>query len=122
MVKRENKTRKNKSPKSENRLITVNYSSHTGALSEDEKKRLMRNIKKEKYYYDYLSGKFRFVFIDKSRFTEGRFLWQGGAGDHGEASDRVLNLLLGDFDVLPDGIKSKLVGDREVSFKSLGDT
>ena len=118
-----NITRKNKMKipenRPENRLLTINYYSANSSLSEEEKKTLIKNIKKQKYYHDYLSGKFRYVFIDKIGFTEGRFLWKGGAGDWGEASDRVLDLLLGDFDVLPAGVRAEPAGDKEVSFLTL---
>lgn len=83
-------------------------------MSEEQKKRLIRNIKKQHYYYDYLSGKFKFAFEDSENCTEATYLWKGGAGDWHEAGERVPALLTGDFDVLPEGVTAKLVSSKEV--------
>lgn len=98
----------------ENLEITIKYSSSGGALTEDEKKRLIRKLKKEYYYSTYLSGKFRFAFQDSESSTLTTYLWKGGAGDQREAGDRVVKLLLGDFNILPEGVTAKLIKTREV--------
>jgi hypothetical protein len=103
----------------ENLEITVQYSSRAGVLTEDEKKKFIKNLKKEHYYYDYLSGKFKFAFEDSMGSTLGTFLWKGGAGDQREASERVIALLLGDFDILPEGVKAKLIKTEDVYKKNL---
>jgi hypothetical protein len=98
----------------ENREFIVRYKFESGPLSEEQKKRLIRNIKKQHYYYNYLSGKFKFVFTDSENCTEATYLWKGGAGDWHEAGERVPALLTGDFDVLPEGVTAKLISSKEV--------
>jgi hypothetical protein len=93
----------------ENLLIVVHYTGPNGTLTEEEKKRFIKNLKKEHYYHVYLSGKFRFTFADRDDgCTEGRFIWKEG-WHTGEANERVIALLLGDFNVLPPGVKVGLV-------------
>jgi len=93
----------------ENLLIVVHYTGPNGTLTEEEKKRFMRNLKKQHYYYDYLSRKFKFTFEDKGDdCTEGRFIWKEGSLDN-EAGERVVAMLLGDFNILPEGVTAKLV-------------
>ena len=98
----------------ENRQFIVRYKCNGGPLSEEQKKRLIKNIKKQHYYYDYLSGKFKFAFADSENCTEATYLWKGGAGDWHEAGERVPALLTGDFDVLPEGVTAKLISSKEV--------
>ena len=105
---------KKTSPKPENRQFIVRYKCDNMPLSDEQKKRLMRNIKKEHYYHTYLSGKFKFSFADSENCTVATYLWKGGAGDWREAGERVPALLTGDFDVLPDGVTAKLVSSKEV--------
>jgi hypothetical protein len=111
---KKNVTKKANIKKAENLEIVVKYSSGDGALTEAEKKKFIRNLKKQNYYFDYLSGKFKFVFQDSDGFTTGTFLWKGGAGNWGEATDRVEALLLGDFNILPEGVIAKLIKREEV--------
>jgi hypothetical protein len=100
----------------ENRQFIVRYKFASGPLSEEQKKRLIRNIKKHHYYYDYLSGKFRFSFMDSENCTEATYLWKGGAGNWNEAGERVPDLLAGVNydDILPEGVTAKLVSNKEV--------
>jgi hypothetical protein len=100
----------------ENREFVVRYKVASGPLSEEQKKRLIRNIKKQHYYYEYLSGKFKFVFTDSENCTEATYLWKGGAGEWGEAGERVPDLLTGVYydDILPEGVTAKLVSSKEV--------
>lgn len=93
----------------ENLLIVVHYTGPNGTLTEEEKKRFMRNLKKQHYYYDYLSRKFKFAFEDRAgKCTEGRFTWKEGSLNN-EAGERVVAMLLGDFNILPEGVKADLV-------------
>jgi hypothetical protein len=93
----------------ENLLIVVRYTGPTGPLTETEKKRFIRNLKKQHYYYDYLSRKFKFTFEDREEgSTEGRFIWKEGSLDN-EAGERVVAMLLGDFNILPEGVAAELV-------------
>jgi len=109
------KTRKAAAPKKSQAVeIVVRYQSADGPLTDAQKKKLIRNIKKEKYYYEYLSGHFRFVFEDSSRCSEGLFTWKGGAADGGIVFTRVVDLLTGDFGVLPEGVGAKLISVKEV--------
>jgi len=112
-------TKKANSKRPENLEITVRYSSENGVLTEDEKKKFMRNLKKQNYYSNYLSGKFNFAFEDTEDCTNGKFLWKTGAIDQGESYDRVIALLLGDFDILPEGVEAKLVKTEMVHKKTL---
>ena len=100
----------------ENRQFVVRYICDNKPLSEEQKKRLIRNIKKHHYYHDYLSGHFRFSFVDSDNFTEATYLWKGGAGNWNEAGERVPNLLSGLHydDILPEGVSSKLISSKEV--------
>lgn len=116
---KKNVTKKAISKPPENLEITVRYSSSTGVLTEEEKKKFIRNLKKEHYYYDYLSGKFKFAFQNSESATIGTFLWKDGAGDQREASERVIALLLGDFDILPEGVKANLIKTEDVYKKTL---
>lgn len=105
---------KKASPKPENRQFIVRYKFGNMPLSDEQKKRLIRNIKKEHYYHAYLSGKFKFSFNDSERYTVATYLWKGGAGDWHEAGERVPALLTGDFNVLPDGVTAELVSSKEI--------
>lgn len=94
--------------------IVAHYTSDGDVLSEEEKKKLIRNIKKEHYYHTYLSGHFKFAFEDLDGLTEAKYTWKGAAGANastfGESYDRVLALLVGNrYDVLPEGVKGKVV-------------
>ena len=109
-----------KEPKLENLEITVRYTADSGALSEDQKTKLIKNIKKEHYYFDYLSGVFKFAFKDSDGFSTATYLWKGGAGYTGEAGERVLAMLTGDyFETLPEGVKAKLVSTKDVSYRRI---
>lgn len=99
---------RSKQPVFENRQFIVRYSE---PLSEEQKKRLINNIKKQKYYYDYLSRKFKYSFEDSETYTEATYLWKGGAGNWNEAGERVPALLTG---ILPEGVTAKLVSNKEV--------
>lgn len=94
-------------PKPENRQYIVRYST---PLTEEQKKRLIRNIKKEHYYHVYLSGKFKFSFEDSKKYTEATYLWKGGAGDWHEAGERVHAILT----VSPEGVSAKLISSKEI--------
>jgi len=100
----------------ENRQFVIRYKFASGPLSEEQKKKLIRNIKKHNYYYNYLLGKFKFAFVDSENCTEATYLWKGGAGDWREATDRVPALLAGDHydDILPEGVTAKQISDKEV--------
>jgi hypothetical protein len=98
----------------ENRQFVVQYKCGDEPLSEEQKKKLIRNIKKQHYYYDYLSGKFKFSFSNTQGSTFATYLWKGGAGDWHEAGERVPALLTGDFNVLPEGVTAKLISSKEV--------
>jgi hypothetical protein len=111
-------TKKANTKKPENLEIVIKYASGNGALTEDEKKKFIRNLKKQNYYSNYLSGKFKFAFEDNGDFTTGTFLWKEGAGGQGESYDRVIQLLLGDFDILPEGVTAKLVKLEDVYKKT----
>jgi hypothetical protein len=109
-----------KTPKAENLEIVVRYTCDGGALSGEQKLKLIKNIKKEHYYHDYLSGVFRYAFVDSESNTIATYLWKGAAGDTHEAGDRVLGMLTGDYyETLPEGVKAKLIGTNEVSYKSI---
>jgi hypothetical protein len=116
---KKNLTKKANTKAPENLEITIRYRSSLGALTEPEKKKFIRNLKKENYYSNYLSGKFKFAFQDSEGSTIGTFLWKEGAGDHGIMTDRVIALLLGDFNILPEGVNAKLVKTEEVHKKTL---
>ena len=106
-------------PKPVNLEIVVRYACHGGALSEEQKTKLIKNIKKE-HYYSYLSGNFRYAFVDNESNTVATYLWKGGAGDTGEAGDRVLGMLTGEYyETLPEGVKAKLIGTKEVSYRRI---
>lgn len=93
----------------ENLLIVVRYTGPSGPLTEEEKKRFIRNLKKQHYYYEYLSRKFKYTFEERADgCTEGRFIWKEGILDN-EAGERVVAMLLGDFNILPEGVAAKLV-------------
>jgi hypothetical protein len=112
-------TKKANTKKPENLEIVIRYRSGNGALSEDEQKKFIRNLKKQNYYYNYLSGKFKFAFENTEDCTIGTFLWKEGAGGQGESYDRVIALLLGDFNILPEGVTAKLVKLEDVYKKTL---
>jgi hypothetical protein len=73
--------------------IVVKYTKNGLPLNKEEQSKLIRQIKKEKYYYDYLSRKFSYNFTEFDRFTRCAFLWKGGNNNPSEASNRVLELL-----------------------------
>ena len=98
----------------ENRQFVVRYKCDGKPLSEEQKKKLIRNIKKQHYYADYLSGKFKFSFSNTQGSTFATYLWKGGAGDWREAGERVPALLTGDFNVLPEGVTAELISSNEV--------
>lgn len=107
-----------KTPPAENLAIVVRYVCEGGPLSEEQKTKLVKNIKKEHYYHSYLSGVFRYAFADSESNTVATYLWKGGAGDTGEAGERVLGMLTGAYyETLPEGVKAKLIGTKEVSYK-----
>ena len=110
MATRKNGRKTRKAAKApESLLIVVHYTGPSGTLTAEEKKRLIRNLKKERYYHIYLSGNFRFTFADgDDGCTEARFVWKSGTVD-GESGERVIALLLGDFDILPEGVTAELV-------------
>jgi len=115
MPKKPTRSNKNTVPKKpENLQIVIRYKSAGKSLTDNEWNKLIRKIKKERYYYDYLSGKFKFVTENKTNYTEVTYIWKGGAGDQGEATSRVIDLLTGDFDVLPEGVTANLVNINEV--------
>ena len=99
----------------ENRQFVVRYTSANKPLTEEQKKKFIGKLKKHYYYYSYLSGKFRFSFVDSDKYTEATYLWKGGAGDWGEAADRVPELLISDrYEILPVGVTAKLVSNKEI--------
>jgi hypothetical protein len=103
--------------------IEVKYRHARAALTEAEKKQLIRNIKKSIDYYNYLTSKFKFKFEDTSGCTKAIYLWKGGATWGGEAPDRVINTLIGGratnlngnlLTILPEGVVSELVKTKKV--------
>ena len=108
------KAKKNQAPVLRNREFIIRYEYASKPLTEAQKKQLIRNIKKNGDYFDYLSGKFKYSFADSENFTEGTYLWKGGAGNWHEAGDRVPALLLGYYGVLPEGVTSMLISSKEV--------
>jgi len=115
-------TRKNK--RATDLQIEVEYRTAAAGLTEAEKKQLIKNIKKSNDYLTYLSRKFKFAFEDKSGCTKAVYLWKGGAGDQNEATDRVIELLVGRrpttnvsgnlLQILPEGVSSKLIKTKNV--------
>ena len=101
-------------PVLENRQFVVRYKCGGEPLTAEQRKKLIRNIKKQHYYADYLSGKFKFSFSNTQGSTFATYLWKGGAGDWHEAGERVPALLTGDFNVLPEGVTAELISSKEV--------
>ena len=95
--------------------IVVTYQWEGGPLTEEQQNKFIRKLKREKYYYDYLSRKFSYKFQEGENSTKGIFLWKGGNGDHSEASHRVLELLATKIrnetlynETLPEGVSGKI--------------
>lgn len=87
--------------------IVVDYSKDGKALTESEKKKLLKHIKTNHYYHGALKGKNSMKHEDTATHTRVSVLWKTGKlHKNGEDWDRVHELLT---EELPHGIKAKHV-------------
>jgi len=94
----------------------VRYKSAGNKLTDAEVNKFIRKLKREHYYYEYLSGKLRYVVEQRSNATDIVYTWKGHAAldRDGIVYTRSVELLTGAFDILPEGVTATLISTTEV--------
>jgi hypothetical protein len=92
--------------------VIVRYTCDGIALTAAQTKEFIKKLKKEDYYHDYLSGKFKAAFSNEGGYTTGVFTIKDAPGN--EATSRVLGMLTGIYyNTLPAGVSAVLIQGYE---------